>query len=111
MLFRSTYDSTYRASALKSEEAMLPETMRIYLPAGYFDEENKEKQYPTAYLFHQLNSTSNSYAIDGIDDLMNEGIASGQLKELIVVAPDSNDDGFWMGDWEKNGCGGDHSVY
>lgn len=99
--FTVTYDSAYRASALKSEEATLPETMRIYLPAGYFDEENKEKQYPTAYLFHQLNSTSNSYAIDGIDDLMNEGIASGQLKELIVVAPDSNDDGFWMGDWEK----------
>ncbi len=99
--FKVTIDSAFRASALNEKEKTVPESFLVYLPVGYFDQANKEKRYPTAYLFHQLNSTGNSYRIDGIDRLVSEGILSGALPELIMVAPDSNDDGFWMGDWER----------
>ncbi|MCR4656307.1 MAG: hypothetical protein K5770_08785 [Lachnospiraceae bacterium] len=99
--FKMEIDSAFRALALNEKEKTVPESFLVYLPAGYFDPENKGKRYPTAYLFHQLNSTANSYRIDGIDRLVTGAILSGKLPELIMIAPDSNEDGFWMGDWEK----------
>ncbi len=97
--FNQTISSQYRASALKLEEEYVDENFLVYLPEGYFDPENADKRYPTAYVFHQLNSSSNSYAIDGIDKLLDEGISSKAIRETILVIPDSNANGFWQGDW------------
>ncbi|MCR5791494.1 MAG: hypothetical protein K6G83_16570 [Lachnospiraceae bacterium] len=105
--FRVTIDSAYRAAALSGEEGAgngeetLPEDFLIYLPPGYFSPAEQNRIYPTAYFLHQFNSTSNSYRIDGIDRIVNEAIESGSLPPMILVVPDSNPDGFWMGDWEK----------
>ncbi len=123
--FKAVIDSAYKASALGTGAAAMngttaidrgeaahdgldimasgntAEEFLIYLPPGYFDRANRGERYPTVYLLHQLNSTSKSYRIDGIDSLVNEAIERGELPELIMVAPDSNDDGFWMGDWER----------
>jgi enterochelin esterase-like enzyme len=99
--FSMQISSAYRAKMLNSGEAAVEENFMVYLPEGYFDEENANKRYPTAYVFHQLNSSSNSYAIDGIDQILDEGIADGSIKDMILVIPDSNNNGFWYNGWDK----------
>lgn len=62
-------------------------TYRVYLPEGYFDEGNAER-YQTLYLFHGINSQSMTYAIDKIDQVLDEAIRAGKLDKMIVVIPD-----------------------
>ncbi len=109
--YTQSIDSKYKAQAVQSEEEeaavkeaqpaeTLQEDFLVYLPEGYFDAENADKRYPTAYVFHQLNSSSNSYAIDGIDKLLDEGIASGRIQDTILVIPDSKGDSWWHNGWD-----------
>ena len=96
-----TIPSACKAEAMGSGAETEEESFLVYLPEGYDDPENADKTYPTAYLLHQLNSSSHSYVVDGIDRLLDQGIAEGSIGELIVVIPDSAPESWWMGSWEK----------
>ncbi|MBQ7052931.1 MAG: hypothetical protein IJN79_09040 [Clostridia bacterium] len=80
------YEETYYSEAMGQEMEYL-----IYLPEGYHE---TDKFYPTVYLLHQFNSDHTSYMTDKIDKHMDELIArTGD--EMIVVAPNSDEGGFW----------------
>ena len=72
----------------------------VYLPEGYEDPENADRTYPVLYLLHQLNSTSRSYVLDGIDELLDEAIREGEIGDVIVVLPDSSAESWWMYGWD-----------
>ena len=72
----------------------------VYLPEGYEDPGNADRAYPVLYLLHQLNSTSRSYVLDGIDELLDEAIRTGEIGDLIVVLPDSSAESWWMYGWD-----------
>ena len=70
-------------------------TVAVYLPPAYFTE--PERLFPTLYLLHGLGDTEAEWtrAWDEPDDpwgtvarLLDRGIASGRLAEMIVVMPD-----------------------
>ena len=92
-------DSPNRAKALGSDSTTEKESFLVYLPEGYFDEENADKRYPVAYIFHQINSSSNSWKIDGINELLDAGIEQGKIKNTILVIPDSVPTSWWQGSW------------
>ncbi len=96
--FTQTISSKYRAKLTYAKEE--DENFLVYLPEGYYDPENANKRYPTAYVLHQLNSSSNFYAVDGIDKLLDKGIAEGKIKEMIVIIPDSIDQSWWCNGWD-----------
>ncbi len=82
-----------------SESTGNEETARIYLPEGYFDADNV-KRYPTLYLFHGINSSSMTYAIDRINEVLDKAIANGEIREMIVVIPDDpTKSSFWRGQY------------
>ena len=76
------------------------EQLLICLPEGYFAPENAERRYPVAYLLHQLNSTGRSYARDGLDRILTQAMREGRVREMILVAPDSAPESFWMNGWD-----------
>ncbi len=92
-------DSANRAKALGSDKSTEKESFLVYLPEGYFDEANADKRYPVAYIFHQINSSSNSWKIDGINELLDKGIKEGKIKNTILVIPDSVPTSWWQGSW------------
>ena len=95
--YEETFTSKYAASALGEAEPIENEYL-IYLPEGYYE---SDKYYPTMYLLHQFNSNYTSYKMDKVDQLLDEGIASGMYDEMIVVIPNSEENSWWAGDWEK----------
>lgn len=86
------YEETFKTSAAKKGKYL------IYLPQDYYE---TEKYYPTMYLLHQFNSDHTSYKTDNIDQVLNEGIESGLFDEMIVVIPNSAEESWWTGKWEK----------
>lgn len=95
--YEESFDSKYAASAL-GEEGTVENDYLIYLPEGYYE---SDRCYPTVYLLHQFNSNHNSYKTDNVDQLLDEGIATGAFDEMIVVIPNSEENSWWTGDWEK----------
>lgn len=69
----------------------------IYLPEDY---DQTDKYYPTMYLLHQFSSSHTSYMVDGVNKMLDEAIADGQLDDLIVVIPNSDPNSWWKGKWE-----------
>ena len=92
-------DSKNRALALGSGNETEKESFLVYLPEGYFDEANADKRYPVAYIFHQINSSSNSWKIDGINEFLDSGISAGLIKNTILVIPDSVPTSWWKDSW------------
>lgn len=95
--FEDTFESSYAATAL-GETGTIDNEYLIYLPEGYYE---SERYYPTVYLLHQFNSKHTSYKVDKVDQLLDEGIASGAFDEMIVVIPNSDANSWWTGNWEK----------
>ncbi|TAH64552.1 MAG: hypothetical protein EWM47_12350 [Anaerolineaceae bacterium] len=84
---------SYITDAINDESRVL--TFRVYLPEGYFD---SQERYPTSYLFHGINSTSNAFAIDKVDQILDKAIAEGRVKDMIVIIPDDpTKTSFWRG--------------
>jgi S-formylglutathione hydrolase FrmB len=84
---------TYVTDAIDGTTQTL--TARVYLPEGYFD---SLERYPTAYLFHGIYSSSNAYAIDKVNEVLDAGIANGTIDKMIVVIPDDpTKSSFWTG--------------
>lgn len=95
--FEDTFESSYAAAAL-GEIGTIDNEYLIYLPEGYYE---SEQYYPTVYLLHQFNSKHTSYKVDKVNQLLDEGIASGAFDEMIVVIPNSDENSWWTGNWEK----------
>lgn len=95
--YEESFESGFAASALGQDEPMENQYL-IYLPEGY---ETSGRSYPTVYLLHQFNSDHTSYRTDKIDQLLDAGIAAGLFDEMIVVIPNSSEESWWAGEWEK----------
>ena len=73
------------------------ESFRLYLPEDYYEKDNV-KRYPSLYLFHGINSTSKTYEIDDIDQVLDQAIEAGLIRDMIVVIPDDpTKKSFWRG--------------
>jgi len=92
-----TFPSAYAAKA-SGEKGTVENEYLIYLPKDY---EETERYYPTVYLLHQFNSDHNSYKVDNVDALLDEGMEKGIFDEMIVVVPNSDENSWWKGGWEK----------
>ncbi len=95
--FEESFISPHAAKALNQTEPAEVSYL-IYLPPDY---ENGTGRYPTMYLMHQFNSDHTSYRTDGIDKLLDEGIREGLFDPMIVVIPNSSEESWWRGEWEK----------
>ena len=95
--YEESYDSIHVAAA-NGQSGAMEEKYLIYLPEGY---ETSDRSYPTVYLLHQFNSDHTSYRTDHVDALLDEGIKAGLFDEMIVVIPNSSENSWWTGEWEK----------
>ena len=72
----------------KSPTANMTRRLTIYTPAGY--EQSKEK-YPVFYLLHGMGGDENAWSELGrATQIMDNLIASGKAKPMIVVMPNGN---------------------
>lgn len=72
----------------KSSTANMTRRLTIYTPAGY--EQSKEK-YPVLYLLHGMGGDENAWSELGrATQIMDNLIASGKAKPMIVVMPNGN---------------------
>ncbi len=92
-----TFQSRYAASA-QGQPGEVENPYLIYLPEEYAE---TTRDYPTVYLLHQFNSDHTSYRTDQINLLLDEGIRNGFFDPMIVVIPNSAEESWWRGDWEK----------
>ena len=95
--YEESFESAHVAVANEAEGTM-EEKYLIYLPEGYAD---SDRYYPSVYLLHQFNSDHTSYRTDHVDQLMDEGVKAGLFDEMIVVIPNSSENSWWTGEWEK----------
>ncbi len=92
-----SFTSGYAAKALGKADA-IQNNYLIYLPEGYHE---SNKRYPTVYLLHQFNSDHTSYRGDKVNLLFDAGAREGLFDEMIVVIPNSSEESWWTGDWER----------
>lgn len=74
------YTTSFAADSLKGLEI----EYRVYLPEGYYE---SELCYPVVYMLHGYGSTGKSFEISGVPEVLDEGIASGQIPPCIVIFP------------------------
>ncbi|MBX0289255.1 esterase family protein [Hymenobacter sp. HSC-4F20] len=71
----------------------------VYLPAGY--EANAAKRYPVLYYLHGFTwSDSLLFHADGLGELLDQAIADGKIRPVIVVAP--NEQTLFQGSFYTN---------
>jgi len=71
----------------------------VYLPAGY--EANPKRRYPVLYYLHGFTwNDSLVFHADGMETLLNQAIAAGQIRPLIVVVP--NEQTLFQGSFYAN---------
>lgn len=68
---------------------------RVYLPPCYTE---ARRLFPVLYMFHGLNYGDSQWDVLGLDELVDAGIAAGEMPPLIIVMPniwgiDRNPDG------------------
>ena len=87
------YATSFSSEALRGQEI----EYRVYLPEGYYE---SSCRYPTVYMLHGYGSTGKSFEIAGVPELLDEGIASGQIPPCIVIFPNdghSQKASWWTG--------------
>ena len=62
-------------------------TFRIYLPEDYL---TSGRNYPTVYLLHQYNSSSQQFEVDQLHKKLDDWIRAGIIQDMIVVMPDTS---------------------
>lgn len=62
-------------------------TFRIYLPEGY---QTSGRNYPTVYLLHQYNSSSQQFEVDQLHKQLDAWMAANMIQDMIVVMPDTS---------------------
>ena len=95
--YEESFTSEYAAKGL-GKSGTVENKYLIYLPESY---ETTDRRYPTVYLLHQFNSDHTSYRGDKVNRLFDQGAAEGLFDEMIVVIPNSSEESWWTGDWEK----------
>ena len=95
--FEASFLSAHAASALGQKEPVENKYL-IYLPESYAI---SDRAYPTVYLLHQFNSDHTSYRGDRVNELLDTYAAQGLFDEMIVVIPNSSEESWWAGPWEK----------
>ena len=95
--YEESFKSSYAAKALGKGDA-IQNNYLIYLPEDY---QTSGKRYPTVYLLHQFNSDHTSYRGDRVNELFDAGAREGLFDEMIVVIPNSSEESWWSGNWEK----------
>ena len=95
--YEESFESEYAAKGL-GKSGTVENKYLIYLPESY---ETSDRYYPTVYLLHQFNSDHTSYRGDKVNQLFDQGAAEGLFDEMIVVIPNSSEESWWTGDWEK----------
>ncbi len=95
--YEETFDSAC-AARMSMKQGTIENKYLIYLPESYF---TSGRFYPTVYLLHQFNSDHTSYRTDHVDQLLDEGVRAGLFDEMIVVIPNSSEESWWRGEWEK----------
>ncbi len=95
--YEENFKSSHAARAQGKSEA-IQNNYLIYLPEGYYE---SSRRYPTVYLLHQFNSDHTSYRGDRVNELFDAGVREGLFDEMIVVIPNSSEESWWTGDWEK----------
>ncbi len=74
------YVESFEADSLRGQEI----EYRVYLPEGYYE---SNLRYPVVYMLHGYGSTGKSFEIAGVADVLDEGIASGDIPPCIVIFP------------------------
>lgn len=95
--YEESFASEYAAKGL-GQAGTIENDYLIYLPESY---ETSGKRYPTVYLLHQFNSDHTSYRGDKVNQLFDAGVREGLFDEMIVVIPNSSEESWWTGNWEK----------
>jgi len=95
--YEESFTSEYASRGLGQSDA-IENSYLIYLPEGYFE---SNRRYPTVYLLHQFNSDHTSYRGDRVNELFDAGAREGLFDEMIVVIPNSSEESWWTGVWEK----------
>lgn len=95
--YEESFESEYAAKGL-GKSGTVENKYLIYLPKSY---ETSDRRYPTVYLLHQFNSDHTSYRGDKVNQLFDQGAEEGLFDEMIVVIPNSSEESWWTGDWEK----------
>ena len=85
---QNVHHGTVSKTWYKSPTANMTRRLTIYTPAGY--EQSKEK-YPVLYLLHGMGGDENAWSELGrATQIMDNLIASGKAKPMIVVMPNGN---------------------
>ncbi|MCI9340436.1 MAG: sortase B protein-sorting domain-containing protein [Dorea sp.] len=87
------FEEEFESASIGGNEKYL-----VYLPESYYE---TERYYPTVYLLHQFNSDHTSYKTDEIDRIIDESVKAGLFDEMIVIVPNSSENSWWTGSWEK----------
>lgn len=95
--YEESFTSEYAAKGL-GKSGTIENNYLIHLPESYG---TSDRRYPTVYLLHQFNSDHTSYRGDKVNQLFDQGAAEGLFDEMIVVIPNSSEESWWTGDWEK----------
>ncbi len=74
------YKESFSSEALNGNEI----EYRVYLPEGYYE---GHLRYPVVYMLHGYGSTGRSFEIAGVPEVLDEGIASGDIPPCIVIFP------------------------
>src|SRR5690606_24910777 len=85
---------------LESKVLNTPRNYAIYLPKSYSTSPSKE--YPILYLLHGMYDTHKGWSTRGhLEDVANQLVDGGEIKEMIIVTPDAGTD--WNGYFDMEG--------
>ena len=91
------YETSFASQALGGQEVKYC----VYLPEGYYE---TDRRYPVIYMLHGYGSTGRSFKIAGVPEVLDEGIASGEVRPCIVIFPSDGHPqkaGWWAGAYSK----------
>ena len=85
------YTDTFRSKALGRSIGY-----GIYLPAGYNDEENKDRNYPMAVWLHGMFEDHERFHRRGGTNILDKMIGDGEVPEMIFVTADGGRSSFYV---------------
>ncbi|MCR4954819.1 MAG: hypothetical protein K6A43_12200, partial [Treponema sp.] len=89
----------------------------VYLPAGYDDPANKDKEYPLFVLMHGYNQNENTWGLSDqgnggrIKGYMDRGMNAGNVEQFILVCPTGVASKNWGSGKGGNGSGNDQNGF
>ncbi len=98
-------ESKVLSNTIKSKVLNVDRSYTIFLPKSY--ETKSQKKYPILYLLHGLMDTDTRWYERGhLKDVMDQLVASGEAKEMLIVTPNAGGDvfkGYWNGYFDMPG--------